>query len=118
MVVTLDLPEELAAKLQSKAEMAELAPEELALTLLAEALADGETEEEEFPTLEEIVAKIRATPPNPACIHPATASLADLLENAPHDPDFDLATWTRQWAEIEAEMKAITRANDIAEGRA
>jgi cell pole-organizing protein PopZ len=89
--------------------------DELVTGLLTDAL---ETEADEFPTLEEVVAKIKATPPNPACIRPATGSLAEALQNAPHDSDFDLETWTRQWAEIEAEMKAITRANDIAEGRA
>jgi hypothetical protein len=55
--------------------------------LLSNALAD---ESEDYPTLEEVVARIRATPPNPANIHPATESLADLLLNAPEDPDFDL----------------------------
>lgn len=60
---------------------------------------------------------IEATPPNPAAIHPATASLADLLEDAPEDPDFDLERWTQQWAAVEAEMKAIDRADDIAERR-
>ncbi|HEY83672.1 MAG TPA: type II toxin-antitoxin system Phd/YefM family antitoxin [Chloroflexi bacterium] len=60
---------------------------------------------------------IRATPPNPAAIHPATDSLAELLQNAPEDSNFDLETWTRQWETIEAEMKAIDRSDDIAEGR-
>ena len=38
-------------------------------------------------------------------------------QNAPDDPDFDLESWRQQWAAVEAEMKAITRANDMAEGR-
>jgi hypothetical protein len=38
-----------------------------------------------FPSLEEVVAEIKATPPNPGCIHPATASLADLLRDTPTD---------------------------------
>jgi len=42
--------------------------------------------------------------------------LAEALRNAPEDPDFDLAEWTAQWQAVEAEMKAITRANDVAEG--
>lgn len=49
--------------------------------------------------------------------HPATASLAELLQNAPEDPDFDLESWTQQWQAIEAEMKALDRTDDIAEGR-
>jgi prevent-host-death family protein len=68
------------------------------------------------PDMIALVDRIKATPPNPNNIHPATASLADLLRNAPQDPDFDLETWTRQWDAIEAEMKAIDRADDIAEG--
>jgi prevent-host-death family protein len=69
------------------------------------------------PEMIALVEKIKAEPPNPNNIHPARASLADLLQNAPEDPDFDLETWTRQWDAIEAEMKAIDRADDIAEGR-
>ncbi|MCQ3973382.1 MAG: hypothetical protein DPW09_08065 [Anaerolineae bacterium] len=69
------------------------------------------------PELVALVERIKATPPNPAAIHPATGSLAEALQNSPGDPDFDLETWTRQWAAIEAEMKAIDRADDIAEGR-
>jgi prevent-host-death family protein len=69
------------------------------------------------PELVALVDRIKATPPNPAAIHPATASLAELLQNAPEDPDFDLESWTQQWQAIEAEMKAIDRADDIAEGR-
>jgi prevent-host-death family protein len=69
------------------------------------------------PELVALVERIKATPPNPAAIRPATGSLAEALQNAPEDPDFDLETWTRQWDAIEAEMKAIDRADDIAEGR-
>ncbi len=64
-----------------------------------------------------LVERIKATSPNPAAIRPTTGSLAEELQNTVEDPDFDLETWTRQWDAIEAEMKAIDRANDIAEGR-
>lgn len=70
------------------------------------------------PGLIALVERIKTTPPNPAAIHPATASLADLLQNSPEDLDFNLDTWARQWETIEAEMKALDRADDIAEGRA
>jgi prevent-host-death family protein len=69
------------------------------------------------PELVALVEQIKATPPNPDAIHPATTSLAELLQDAPEDADFDLETWTRQWNAIEAEMKASDRADDIAEGR-
>lgn len=80
------------------------------------ARSDAETIRND-PEMIALVERIKATPPNLAAIHPATASLGDLLQNAPEDPDFDLETWTQQWATIEAEMKAIDRADDISEGR-
>lgn len=64
-----------------------------------------------------LVERIKATPPNPAAIRPAAGSLAEALQNAPEDPDFDLESWTQQWQAIEAEIKAVDRADDIAEGR-
>jgi hypothetical protein len=69
------------------------------------------------PELMALVKRIQATPPNPTAIHPATSSLAELLQNVPEDPDFDLESWTQEWEAIEAEMKARDRADDIAEGR-
>ena len=69
------------------------------------------------PEMIALVERIKATLPNPATIRPATGSLAEALRNAPEDPNFDLETWTRQWNSIEAEMKAIDQADDIAEGR-
>jgi hypothetical protein len=116
MTLTIILPDELAAKLQAKAETQQVAPEELVLDILSSTLELDE-ETVDYSTPEEVVAKIKATPPNPANVHPATESLADLLLSAPEDPDFDLAAWSRDWAKVEAEMEALTRANDIAEDR-
>ncbi len=68
----------------------------------------GLDEAEDQPTLEEVVAKIKRTPKNPANFQPATESLAEGLANSPyeHDPHFDAASWNEQWDEVEAEMKA------------
>jgi len=74
-------------------------------------------DQDDYPSLEEVVAKIRAMPSDPSNIHPATQSLAELLAASPEDPSFDLEQWNCEWAAVEAEMKAITRANDRAEGR-
>jgi len=41
------------------------------------------------PEMIALVERIKATPPNPATIRPATGSLAEALQNAPEDPDFD-----------------------------
>jgi hypothetical protein len=116
MSVTITLSDELVTKLQVRAETQHLSLTELVSTILATAL-DVENQQDDYPTPEEVVTKIKATPPNPASIRPATGSLAEALQNAPHDPDFDLETWTKGWAAVETEMKTITRANNIAEGR-
>jgi hypothetical protein len=68
-------------------------------------------------TPEEAVKLIRMTPPNPTQISPATVNLADALQAAPSDPTFDLESWQCQWSEVEAELKSLARANDVAEGR-
>ena len=68
-------------------------------------------------TLEEAVKRIRITPGNPTQIRPAMANLADVLQAAPSDPTFDLESWQCQWSEAEAELRSVTRANDIAESR-
>jgi hypothetical protein len=68
-------------------------------------------------TPEETVELIRTVPPNPAQIRPAKVSLADLLQATPSDPTFDLETWRHQWSDVEAELRSLTRANEIAEGR-
>lgn len=112
-MVTITLPHEIHVQLQRKAEAQHRSLEEVALEILGDALGMKGT----FLSPEEVVAKIQATPPNSRSIRPASGSLAEALRNAPSDPDFDLATWNRKWAAAEAEMKAITRANEIAEGR-
>ncbi|HET6386667.1 MAG TPA: hypothetical protein VFJ58_25020 [Armatimonadota bacterium] len=61
--------------------------------------------------------KIRSTPRNPSSIRRASGSLADALRRADDDSDFDLDEWNKQWTAVEAETKALTRSNDIAEGR-
>ena len=111
MAITILLDDDLVAGLENRAKKQQLSVEQFAIGLLTEAI------ESECATPREIVTKIQATPPNPSQIRPATENLADLLRAAPGDPCFDLETWTRQWSAIEADMKAIARANDIAEGR-
>ena len=57
-------------------------------------------------TLEEVVADIKKRGPGVPNFREATASLAELLANAPHDPDFNLEEWEREWAKIDAEIEA------------
>jgi hypothetical protein len=86
--------------------------EQLAISILTEAV-----EESESVTPREAATRIQATAPNPSQLRPATANLADVLRAAPGDPCFDLESWKRQWSVVEGELKAITRANDVAESR-
>jgi hypothetical protein len=80
-------------------------------------LSNGETddastgeaaEDDDFPTLEEVVARIRALGPSEGYI-PPTRRLSEL-------PPPTSDEWDRQWAEIEAEMKWRDLENDRAEG--
>jgi len=57
-------------------------------------------------TIEEVVAHIKSRGPGIPNVREAMASLADLLANAPHDPDFNLEEWEHEWAKVEAEIEA------------
>lgn len=121
MTLTITLPEDLEKRLKREATAHDLSLEEYALGLLDNALEQAASptreEQEQLPTLEEVVANIRALPPNPNSIRLATGSLAEALGNAPSDPDFDLAQWTRDWGAVESDMNRATVADDKAEGR-
>ncbi|HET6248844.1 MAG TPA: hypothetical protein VFE47_14195 [Tepidisphaeraceae bacterium] len=112
MPITITLDDKLAAGLECSAKRQHLTVEQFALNVLSEAAEDPDEL-----SLEELVKKIQAMPPNPASIRHATGDLAAALRAIPEDPNFDEEAWNRDWAAIEAEMKAVTRANDIAEGR-
>jgi plasmid stability protein len=111
MTLTITLPEPLTAALKNRAAQEHKPAVDLALKLLSDALEEENT----FPTLEEIVAQIKATPPDPTAIHPAQGSLGDALASLATDPDFDVEAWQRQWDEVEAEMKARDRSDAIAD---
>ena len=111
MPMTITLDDELVAGLENKAKKQQLSVTQFALNILTEAL-----EEAESVLPREAVAKIQATRPEPAQIRLPTANLADALRAALHEPHFDLENWNRQWSAVEAELKALTRANAAAEG--
>ncbi len=113
MALSIQLTDELENKLNREAKIRKLSPEQVVVDILAGAL-----ENDLIPTVAEVVALIKATPPNPAMITPPQGSLADALRHGPTDPDFDLDTWERDWAIAEEELKRINLLDDIAEGRA
>lgn len=112
MAITIELDDALATALENKARNCRLSVQEFAIDILADAVGDSKS-----PTPEEVVARIRSTPPNPAAIRRATGNLADALRQLPQDSEFDEKEWARQWSNVESELKSVTRDNDITEGR-
>lgn len=123
MSITITLPDMLAAKLETEAMARNQSAEEVAVELLDHALAAEPEETEHFPlTLEEVVAKIRSLPLDPSLIRQPMGSLEEYLEKslakeAEENVEFDQEAWQRDWNAFEVELKAVSRANDIAEGR-
>lgn len=113
MALTITLPARLAQQLEHVATTQQRSVEDVAIHLLDDVLSSTHS----GPLPEDIVAKIKALLANPNNVRPAQGSLAEALRAAPENPEFDLAAWQQAWAAVQAEMKAITRANDAAEGR-
>jgi len=112
MATTITVPEPLAIRLQQQARVQHRSVEDVALEILRDALV-----EPPIPSVDAVVAKIKATRPNHRNIRPAHGSLAEVLRRTPHTEVFDLDQWQKDWAAVEAEMRAVTRADDLAEGR-
>jgi len=70
--------------------------------------------EEDLPSLEELVAEIKALPRNPATIRQASGLLGEHLAHPLTQPDlnFDLKAWENTWDRLEAEMKAAELAEE------
>lgn len=113
MALLIDLSETLEHKVKDEAKKRQRTPEQVVVDILAQAF-----QEENSPTVAEVVARIKATPPNPAMMTPPQGSLAEALRNGPTDPGFDLKSWEQEWSVAEAELKRINLLNDITEGRA
>lgn len=128
MSLTVTLSENIAERLLAHADEFHLPLDALVEKLLADALPVVEANgfhapayDDDLLSLEEVVAMIKATPPNPNAIHPATKTVADLMAeleaNPPEKSDITPEEWDRLWAEFEQGLKAADRADDIAEGR-
>ena len=108
--VTLNLPSNLYKYIEQKASLSKRSVEAELLNVLATAVKIDTFSSEDAPIIgspEQVVAQIKATPPNPQMIHPPQASLAEALASLPADPTFDLAEWQQQWDQVEAQLKAI-----------
>lgn len=93
-------------KVKAEAQKRKRTPEQVVIDRLAQTFED-----DGVPTVAEVVARIKATPPNPAMITPPQGDLAAALRNGPTDPDFDLNRWEQEWAAAEAELKRINLLN-------
>lgn len=126
-MTTITLPDDLAEQLAQQAHARKRSVEALAIEYIVTALNDDRaildetpvSPIEDDPELLALVARIRATPPNPASIIPPKGNLTDVLRalEAIDDPDYDGDAEIAAFDAAEAELKALDRANDIAEGR-
>lgn len=69
---------------------------------------------DEIESLEALIAESKAAPSKPEHIHPASGKLAEHLAHpvTEPDPNFDPTEWDREWAAIEAKMKAASLAHE------
>jgi len=63
-------------------------------------------------SLEELVQEIKSLPSDPENFVPAGGRLAELLAETTTVSDFDEERWNREWAAVEAEMKANSLAHE------
>ena len=128
MAMTITLSESIAERLQAHANQFQLSADALAEKLLADALPVSKTNgfqlppaDDDLSSLEEVIAKIKAIPPNPAAIELGAkvgdmAYIQSLLDNPPTDT-LTVAEWEEHWSAFEQELKALDRAQAIAEGQ-
>ncbi|MEI7645809.1 MAG: hypothetical protein WCJ55_16170 [Chloroflexales bacterium] len=124
MTTTITLPDHLASQLQRQALVQRRSVESLVIeyiearlkeTALPTSVASNEMMANDAELLE-LVARIKATPPNSVRTTPSQGKFAELLAVMVHgEPDQALLD-TLDAAELE--LRAINRADDIAEGRA
>jgi hypothetical protein len=112
LTISITLNDELVAGLEPNAKQRQLSVEQLAIKILMDAVTGSRGL-----TPEEVVAKIQARRSQPISARTPSANLANLLGDSEIDPNFDQQKWRREWAAMEAEMKEMTKANNMAEGR-
>jgi predicted transcriptional regulator len=133
MAVTITLSEQLAKRLQAHARAFHLSLDTLVEKLLADSLpvyeangdaaehSQAETPDDPEAELAQIVAQIKATPPNPDAIE-CGEKVDDLnyiqyLLDTPPTDTLTAEEWEHYWPEVEQELKELDRAPEIAKGR-
>lgn len=131
MTTTITIPEPLAQQLAQRATTHRLSVEALAIAYLTAALHEAiypklpEVPPTAFSPLDQdlellaLIARIKATPPNPVSIIPAKGNLAEVLRDleSVEDPDYDLEAEIAALDAAELELRALDRSNDLAEGQ-
>jgi plasmid stability protein len=123
MTTIIKLPEHLAAQLQHRADAQHRSVESLAIEYIEAGLtetavfqrANEPGSREDDAELLALVARIKALPPNPVSIIPAQGNLAEVFETMVQGESDQALLDALDAAELE--LRAIDRANDIAEGR-
>jgi signal transduction protein with GAF and PtsI domain len=126
MAITVTFAEPLTTMLEQEAERLHVSIEDLATTLLNEALLAREIErattgdDQATTSLEQIVAQIKALPPTLEAFQPAEraqdiAYIDYLLANPPQDT-VTLEEWERFWPAVEQELELMDRADELTEG--
>lgn len=127
MTVTVTLSERLSEHLQAHADKFHLSLDALVEKLLVDALPVVETNgfhlspaDDDLPSLEEVIAKIKATGPNPDAIERGDkvgdmAYIQSLLDNPPTDT-LTVAEWEEYWPAFEQELKELDQARAVAKG--
>jgi hypothetical protein len=117
MATLIALPDELSERLKPQAADQHMALDAYVIELLHRFSSQPPTTVFVEP-LEIIVARIKTLPPSAAKLYPGTNARTGMLARFVEDTTFDAEGWNRQWASIEADMKAVSRIDRMTEGRA
>jgi len=115
MTLTISLPDEVQAKLEERAKVVKWSVEEMAIHLLDKALSPTSRPGPLELKPEDVVQRILSSPPKPQNIRPAIGSLSHALREGKSEYELNLEEWQKEWAVVEAEMRAIEKADSIAD---
>ena len=117
MATVITLPDELSKRLIPQAAKQHMALDAYVIELLRP-LSDQLVPTIDVVPIEAIVARIKALPPVMPATYPGIDPPTHALARYVDDPGFDAARWDHQWATVEAEIKTMSRIDQLAEGRA
>ncbi len=117
MATVITLPDELSERLMPQAAEKHMALDVYVIDVLRR-LSDQPASMIYVEPIEVIVARIKALPPATPITYPGVDTPTHALARFIDDAAFDAVAWDRQWAAVETEIKAMSRTDRLAEGRA